>query len=183
MAYIAPNTNIYLLTGVPLDPSYSDTIYFANAADQHAHFLLYTRKTFTNQSYQRAGLGKLRVNISADEIYTYNYLMFQNASYGSKWFYAFITGVEYINNGCAEVTYEIDVMQTYMFDYVLEPCFVERETSAADVAGDNILPEPVDIGDLITDEIIRTGWFNNYKIVLAIAQQASDPGPGDNDGA
>ena len=35
-----------------------------------------------------------------------------------------------------------DIMQTYMFDYTLAPCYIEREHAAVDTVGANLLPEP-----------------------------------------
>ena len=73
--------------------------------------------------------------------------MFQNTAYGNKWFYAFINNVEYINNVTTEITYTIDVIQTWYFDYTLGTCFVEREHTLTDVVGENTVPEPVDGGE------------------------------------
>lgn len=55
----------------------------------------------------------MRVEKKAEDLYDCNYLAFQNTSFGSKWFYAFITSVEYVNNITSEITFEIDVLQTY----------------------------------------------------------------------
>lgn len=147
--YIQPNSIVVLLKGVPLDNTYTDTIYFANATDQYNHFLTYTKREFGQLSYQRVNKNTIRLQVSADAIYDYNYLMFCNTAYGNKWFYAFITKPPtYINDATAEIEYEIDVMQTWMFEAVLEPSFVEREHSATDVIGENLAPEPVELGEI-----------------------------------
>lgn len=177
--YIAPNTTIRLLRGVPLDNDYTNTIHFASAGAQSAHFSgSYTTKVFTAQTYQRVRKGVLRLAVLADEIYDYNYMMFQNTSYGSKWFYAFITKVEYINNSVSEITYELDVMQTWFFDMVRLPSYVERETTIADVIGGNIAPEPVDIGPLKCYNIGRSGTMTSYSVVMAIADETSNTSGG-----
>lgn len=171
--YIAPNSTIILISGVPLDPTYTDTIFFESEAQQRSAFMSYAKKrTFTQQSYQRVNKGTIRLQVPADSIYDYNYLMFQNTAYGNKWFYAFITSVEYVNDATSEIRYELDVMQTWMFDYTLEPSFVEREHSATDEIGDNIAPEPVDIGPVICDGIDTVGnnAFTNWCIIIACAE-------------
>lgn len=71
------------------------------------------KHSLTAQTYQRVNKGTMRVGLSADSCYDCNYLMFQNSGFGSKWFYAFITSVEYVNNAVTEITFEIDVMQTW----------------------------------------------------------------------
>ena len=94
--YIEPNSKIILCNNVPLDNTYQHTIYFANANAQTNYFLSKAKATLQEQTYQRVIKGKMRVQRTADSIYDCNYLMFQNTTYGSKWFYAFITGIEYI---------------------------------------------------------------------------------------
>lgn len=171
--YIQPNSIIQLLKGVPLDNTYTDTLYFGSVSAQQAHFQSYTKKTFTQQSYQRVNKGTLRVQVKADDIYDYNYLIFQNASYGSKWFYAFINKVNYINDSTSEIEYELDVMQTWLFDYILEPSFVVREHSQTDVIGEHIAVEPVETGTPITTEITDKNLFGDYAVVVCRAEGGS----------
>lgn len=154
--YIAPNSTVYLLTGVPCDKSYVHTLYFENKNEQYSYFYGKRVKTFTNVSYQRHSKNSIRLECLADDIYNVNYLMFQNTAYGNKWFYAFINNVEYINNVTTEITYTIDVMQTWYFDYTLGTCFVEREHTLTDVVGENTVPEPVDGGETYIQE------YNEY---------------------
>lgn len=165
--YIAPNTTIRLLKDVPLDNTYRNTIYFTTAANQTAYFQSKTKYTFANQSYQRVNRGVLRVARKADDLYDCNYLMFQNTSYGNKWFYAFVVSVEYVNNETAEITFEIDVMQTWHFDYDVNMSFVEREMSVLDGIGDNLVPENLEIGDYIYEDLGLTSLFSMYQIVIA----------------
>lgn len=145
--YIAPNSTVYLLSGIPCDKSYVHTLYFENKNEQYSYFYGKRVKTFTNVSYQRHSKNSIRLECLADDIYNVNYLMFQNTAYGNKWFYAFINNVEYINNVTTEITYTIDIMQTWYFDYTLGSCFVEREHTLTDVVGENTVPEPVDGGE------------------------------------
>jgi hypothetical protein len=132
------------------------------------------KKTFTAQSYQRVKKWVMRLEVLADDIYDYNYMMFQNTSFGSKWFYAFITNVEYINNSVSEITYELDVMQTWLFEATVKPSYVERETAETDVIGANIAPEPIDIGPVKCYDYGRSGTMTNYKVILCIAEETSN---------
>lgn len=165
--YIQPNTNIILLKGVPLDNTYSDTIYFADATTQYNHFISYTNMMFPANTYQRVNKGTLRVQVKADDIYDYNYLMFRNASYGTKWFYAFINKVNYINDNTSEIEYELDVIQTWLFEAVLEPSYIEREHSATDVIGEHLASEPVKLGEYRCNAIdFDTESFDDYDAVI-----------------
>lgn len=165
--YIEPNSYIRLMKNVPLDNSYTDTLFFTSKANQTAYFLNQTTgRNFTAQSYQRVQRGYIRLQVNAELIYDYNYLMFQNTAYGTRWFYAFINNVEYLNDNTTEVHFEIDVMQTWLFDVVLGASLVEREHFSEDTVGMNIQPEPIDIGPIQCNAVMSTGWFDDYYIVL-----------------
>lgn len=166
--YIEPNSTIRVYNHIPLDNTYENTIYFTDATAQRNYFATGIKYTFQEQTYQRVAnsRGKIKVEKVADSLYDCNYMAFQNTNYGSKWFYAFITSVEYINNTTSEITFEIDVMQTYLFDVELLACFVEREHSATDIAGDNIVEENVKIGEYEVSNYQRSGHFNNWGVMV-----------------
>ena len=154
MAYISPNTEVRIYSGVPLDRDYNHTVKQTSLSTQLTVFAPYLKYTLTNLSYQRSGKNTIRVSKLADTLYDCNYMAFQNTAFGNKWFYAFIDRVEYINNNTSEITYTIDVMQTWYFDYDLGECYVEREHSETDAAGDNLVPENLDTGELLINQKI-----------------------------
>lgn len=167
--YIEPNSKIILCNNVPLDNTYQHTIYFANANAQANYFLSKAKATLQEQTYQRVIKGKMRVQRTADSIYDCNYLMFQNTTYGSKWFYAFITGIEYVNDVTSEVSFELDDLQTYFFDTELMPCYVEREHTANDTIGANLVPE--DTGNLemcVMNTYSRYWSDNDWKLIIQV---------------
>ena len=120
-----PNTIVRLLENVPFDSTYSDTILFTSVAEQTNFMQGKAKYSFNNFTYQRVNSSvaapriaySVRVPRVADDLYNCNYLMFQNSNYGSKWFYAFIKQVNYINPNNTEIIYEIDVYQTWAFDF------------------------------------------------------------------
>lgn len=153
MAYIAPNTYVKLYKGVDIDPDYNHTIRFDNAQQQKEWFNNKyggTQIEFNGQSYQRFEKGSLKLQTPIEPVLQCNYMVFGNSSFENKQFYAFVTSVEYSSNNVTIIEYEIDVMQTWMFDYTIDDVFVEREHSATDNIGENILPEPVGVsGEMI----------------------------------
>lgn len=169
--YIAPNTTLRMLRNVPLEPDYNNTLYFASREAQVSYFLGKTKYNLQSQSYQRVNKGVCRVNIKAEDLYDCNYMMFQNTSFGSKWFYAFITSIDYVNNVTADVYYELDVMQTWLKDIGLRMCFVEREHSATDEIGDNIVAEPLALGEMVFNTY---GKFGTDLDTMAIAVLVCD---------
>ena len=150
-----PNTVVKVLRNVPLDSTYTDTRWFESEGEQVAFFTGKAKYTFTDMTYQRVnnsvaqprGPLTCRVPRIADDLYDCNYIMFQNTNYGSKWFYAFIRQVNYISPSNTEIVYEIDYLQSFMFEFQIKPCFVEREHASAkeDEPFANLVPEPVEI--------------------------------------
>ena len=149
MAYISPNTEVRIYSGVPLDRDYNHTVKQTSSSTQLTVFAPYLKYTLTNLSYQRSGKNTIRVSKLADTLYDCNYMAFQNTAFGNKWFYAFIDRVEYINNNTSEITYTIDVMQTWYFDYDLGECYVESEHSETDGFGENLVKEDIECQELI----------------------------------
>lgn len=157
-------TTVCILKNVPLDTTYEHTIYFSSTDSQVSYFSSLSKYKLTNYSYQRIRRGTIRVGIVADNLYDCNYLMFQNSSYGNKWFYAFITSCEYINDETSELTFEIDVMQTWMFNYNLQRCFVQREHAVTD-GMTNLQPEPVSLGEPVLNKLADSNP-DGYKALL-----------------
>lgn len=152
--YIQPNTNIKILKNAPLDADYINTLWFDSLDSQRNYFTSLTKYNLSEHSYQRVNKDTMRVQIKVENLYDCNYLMFQNASFGDKWFYAFITKVDYINDITAEITYNIDVMQTWLFEVELNKSFVIREHTETDEIGDNLVPETLELGDYISDDML-----------------------------
>lgn len=165
--YVAPNTNVRILKNVPLDNTYRNTLYFANASNQAGYLSGKTKYSLAAQSYQAPWGKPLRVEINAENLYDCNYLMFQNSSFGTKWFYAFITEVRYINNVTSEIEFELDVMQTWYFDYNINPSFVEREHTVTDTIGSNLVPDDLELGDYVYDTSYSSGHMNDFVTVVA----------------
>ena len=170
---IFPDSRLYIISGCPCDPDYEHTLYFPNKEGQHAYFLTVAKYRLQALSYQRAKRGRIRVQYKVEDLYDCNYIAFQNSAFGDKWFYAFIDDVTYINNITSEISYTIDVIQTWLTEMQLQQCFVEREHSATDAIGDNIIPESIDPGTMVLES---TNWkriipFTGVKIVVAQALQ------------
>lgn len=175
---IQPNSKIYLLKNVPLDTTYDHTIYFADASSQYTYFYSKVKHVLTAQSYQRVNRGIARIGKSADDCYDCNYMMFQNTSFGNKWFYAYITSVEYVNNETAEIHFEIDPMQTWWFDFTIDYCFVEREHSVSDELFSNLVDENLDLGDYTAPYVDRYEMGNQNICILASKDSSgNDPTP------
>ena len=148
MANFEPNSIIHI-GNVPFDNTYRHVMTFADAESQASYFSSVCdsalrpagRDNPDGYTYVRMN-NAIRVPFNAERLYTKNYVMYKNANYGQKWFYAFIVEINYVNENMTELVLELDVMQTWYFDYTLEECYVEREHVADDSIGANLIPEP-----------------------------------------
>lgn len=144
---IEPQTNIRLLK-CPLEADQNHQLTFANLAAQQAYFNGLPSLSVNGCTYQRKD-GVLRFAANFDEAIKYNYCMYQNKEYSDKWFYAFITGMTYLGNEVVGVELKTDVFQTWQFDFVWKPCFVEREHVYDDTPGRHTIPEDVELGPYV----------------------------------
>lgn len=170
MAYIQPNSTIEIMVGVPLKSDYSYTVYFASEGAQASAFASKILYTYNAQMYQKPCKNKLRVECNSDNILLCNYLRFKNTYtlYPNMYFYAFITNIERLNINVVEITYSIDVMQTWMFFYNMGDCYIEREHIMYDTWGTNLVPEPFSINEHVLDGEVTISDIHHYGYILMI---------------
>lgn len=168
MSRFIPGSELYILANVSCDKGYNHSFRFNDRDEQTSYFsnkAVYKLSAGTNDfSYFRQN-NTIRVNKSPEELNFCNYLMFKNTEFYNtvgdfqmvKWIYAFIDSVEYANNGCAEIYFTVDVLQTFYFDFEFGKCFIERQHSITDVPGDNVVPEPVNYGDFTAVNEVVSG--------------------------
>lgn len=174
MAYIPPNSTIQLFKNIPLNPDYENTYYFHSRQDelidgvqlkgQNNFFDERATATFTANSYVRKERGVIKLQAQYENVYDCCYMRYRNTSFEYKWFYAFVLKVEYVNNETVEVTFQPDVMQTWLpyVDYDFEQCFIEREHTADDEYFHNLTPENLDYGDTY----VLNGQIDDFNLYL-----------------
>lgn len=150
MAYkIMPESNIKLLSNTKLSNDYQNTLYFNGATEQASFFLSRVFRDIQQSQYVRKGQ-TIRVNEVYDKLYDCDYVMYKNTNFGDKWFYAFITRKNYVNDRVTEIDIEIDCFQTWMFDIQYFPTFIsrahQREFLNNKPIFDNLYPEQLEYG-------------------------------------
>ena len=147
---VTPNTILYLLKS-PIELDNLNQLTFSNKQAQETYFLSLPKIPIEKITYQRKD-NVIRFPAHIDSIMEYNYVMYQNSNYGEKWFYAFITNMEYVNDNMTLITIKTDVYQTWMFDITFKRSFVVREHTNNDTIGANIVPEGIETGDYVITE-------------------------------
>lgn len=178
MGYIAPSTTITFYRDTGLSPSSDNTLYFTTEADKNSYFNTWSAVNnrtvgIANNSYQRENRNFVRVNININLLYDCDYMRFVNANYEHKVFYAFVVAVNYINNNTTEVQYEIDYLMTWMGNFYLRPCWIDRQTAAKDIIGANKIGEPVGVNGYVEEGTEYSNDFGSANSVIRL--QYSDP--------
>ena len=171
---VTPHSEIMLLN-VPIDNTYRHTLYFPSVSDQTQYFISRVIHGVTDCTYVRQ-----QTSISypdhIDNLLNCNYVMYQNPNYSGKWFYAFITDLEYRNDETTYIHIEQDVLQTWFFDITWKSCYIEREHTKTDEIGEHIISENLDTGDMV----VANRWFSDMGedviILVAIGEGSLPPG-------
>lgn len=144
---VNPQGSIYLCKTV-LENDYKNQLTFDSLANQLTYFNSTIQRTLSDYTYIKKD-SVINVGIPIDDIIDCNYLFYKNTGFTTKYYFCFITNMEYINENCTRITFETDVFQTWYFDILYKNSFVEREH--VNVDGTNYLvPENLDTGEYIT---------------------------------
>ena len=165
---ITPQTDIYLLK-CPIEADNRNQINFANATAQYNYFNSLPKLVIDNCTYQRHD-DVMRLPYHIDDIINFNYVMYRNEAYGNKWFYAFITNMEYSSDHMTFVYIKTDVFQTWQFDLTYMKSFVEREHVNDDTFGLHPVPEGLEYGDYIVNSYASSNYAINFANCYLIAQ-------------
>lgn len=160
---ITPDTNIRLLK-CPLKLDNKNQITFDTLTAQTNYFLSLPHLEVEGSMYQRKDSAIFYPAIY-DDLVQYTYVMYQNENYSNKWFYAFITGMEYLNDNTTKISIITDSFQTWQFDIQYKNSFVEREMIdiSWDWPGANLVPENLETGEYKVGGIGNlTGLLPNY---------------------
>ena len=171
---ITPSTDLYLLK-CPIELDNDNQINFATATAQANYFLSLPKIEVEDISYQRKD-SIIRYPAHIDTLLGFNYVMYRNDNYSNKWFYAFITDMTYLNDGCTAIKIKTDVWQTWCFDLTFKQSFVEREHVSNDAVGAHTIPEGLEYGEYICNAYqnlaIDASPSNSY-LGIQVSQLAS----------
>ena len=169
---INPQGNIYLCK-TPLENDYKNQLTFSNANSQLNYFNSTIQVTLSNYTYIKKD-NVIKVDKNIDEIIDCNYLFYRNNGFTAKYYYCFITNMEYINENCTAITIETDCFQTWQFQINYKRCFVEREHVSDDSVGTHTIPEGLETGEYVTNYQDYYNGLDDLKYVIQCTEWASN---------
>ena len=199
MAYVQPGGRVQYFRNVNLTPDSEDTIYFASRQAKDDYFSSLVNNVLDEQNVTyingAGNKGVFRSALGMSHLYNVRYLRFRNAEdsstshFDTKWWYAWVTSVDYANNGMTEVSFEIDDLMSWMGDFDLGKCLIVREHVKDDRVYQNYIEEDLPTGDYVLryEELLKphypggnTGGADNTEsfpqLVVSIAKEAQDVG-------
>lgn len=161
-----PNSEVRFLH-IPIEMDMKNQLTFNNKEEQAKYFASHEVARYEKVNYIRKN-SIIRLNKNVDDCYNFNYVMYRNTDYTNKWFYAFVTNVEFITRGNTAVQIATDPWQTWQFDVKYYQSFVKREMCnvSDDYPGFNLIPEGLETGEY---KIGGTAEFDNLEPVWVIA--------------
>lgn len=177
MSYIEPNTNITVYRNTGLSPHYDNTLYFESEDAKDLYWAgasEYIAGTFNKCYYQRTNKNTIRLEAPIRQLYKCDYMRFKNLSYENKFYYAFVTAVNYVNNETTELEFVIDPIMTWMGTFVPKKCLVLRQHARRDRIGDSLTDEGVQLGDYIithVDAYPASIGYSETRIIIWVADE------------
>ena len=170
-----PSTVIRLLQNIDITNDYINTFSFINESTQSSFFISKTKSgcLFTDFVYQRKEK-TVKIPINIETLWNISYMMFQNTDFGSKWFYAYITDMKFINDETTEISFEIDVMQTWYFNVDIKDCYIEREHVDNDAIGEHRVDENLDVGNYVIKSSETIAEIQDLAIIISTTVDSSD---------
>lgn len=143
---------ITLIKKYPYDNSYDYVKLFSTKSEQQKYFNSFNKIVISDEDEYD---GYIKEGESFIVNYNYDYLVNENVNYlifnnGYRNVYCFIISKQYVNDENTRLIYEVDVLNTYCFDFKLKTSFVERKKCAMNEVAD--FDEGMDIGEHVIVE-------------------------------
>ena len=144
---------IKLIKSFKYDNNYDYIKTFNSKTEQNNYFNTLSCITISDDNYVKEHINSFKVPYSYDYLVSegVNYIIFNN---GYKDIYAFIYEKEYISEEVTKINYEVDVIQTYMFDFTIDKSFIERKVCSINEISD--FDEGINIGEHIMASEVLT---------------------------
>ena len=158
---------IKLIKSFPYDNKYDYVKMFTNEEEQKQYFRNFDYELVEEHNY-------IKVQNSFNINYEYDYLENEGVNYvifdnGYRTIYAFIIKKEYVRKNVTKIIYEVDVIQTFMFDFTIDNSFIERKVCSLDEIVD--FDEGINLGEHIIEKSYHIfdkdstyfAMFNGFK--------------------
>ena len=170
----SPDSNLRLLN-VRFDSELRSTLWFPDRDTQTSWFLSQSDNVLFNDITYVKKDNAIVLGCREEDVWRFNYVMYQNTNFSSKWFYAFIVKREWASDYSVKFYLQTDPIQTWMFDWSLMTSFIERQHSTTDSPGDNIIPEPIGGSQVIYQNAGSVDCDPTWISIFATSTASGEP--------
>ena len=168
-------SNVKLYSGVPLDVNH-DNIFISDSESAVLSALSqYEIFSQSNLYYIRAEDGHVKVEGNAENLYSCDYISFNNDSLGGKKFFGFVVKVEYINDITVDISYIIDDVTTWLPYCFFPNTFIERMHTATDNYFEWLQPENFELGEIVKNREESINLSDTNFILLTTMDKNKQP--------
>lgn len=159
-------SEIILCSGIKMDKNYENVLSYS---DSQLVTLCRNKAIYTGTNYAIINDTTIRVACKYEDAIYANYIAYINPRYGNKWFFGWVTNVKLLNPNTTEITYQKDVYSTWNERFIVNQAFIEREHTDDDTIGKNTVPESLETGDYIINEVVELGTTELNTKYIAMA--------------
>lgn len=144
---------IKLISNYPYDNKYDYIKTFKTATEQNNYFESFDYTCLTDNNYIKENERSFKVPYDYDYMVSkgMNYIIFNN---GYKDIYAFIIEKQYVSEEVTRIIFEVDVIQTYLFDFNIRKSYIERKKCSINEISD--FDEGFNIGEHEITQVMTT---------------------------
>lgn len=163
------NSKIILAKNINTDKQYTNVLSYSESqmlelCQSQGHLVA----SADNYSFVRP-TGTIMVGFTYEQCLQSNYIAFQNPNYSNKWFFAWIDDVIYKGDKNTELTFTIDAWSTWYDYWTKKTCFINRQHVTNDTIGLHTVPENLDVGDVIQEQVTEDeSYGNEYGYYVAV---------------
>ena len=162
------NSKILLVKNIHIDRQYTNVLSYSEA-----QMLELCQANLVAQADNYSFLrptGSIMAGFTYSQCLQANYIAFQNPDYSNKWFFAWIDDVIYKGDKNTEITFTIDAWSTWFDKWQKKVCFINRQHVNNDTIGLHTIPENLDVGEVIQENITEDlAYGNDFGYWIAVA--------------
>lgn len=168
------DNEIILCKGIKLDRNYENVLSYS---ESDMVSLCRNNAIYQADEYNFIEKANNRIVVShpySSAMYA-NYVAFKNPRFGNKWIFAWVTDVRLINVGSTEITFDVDVWSTWYSNFNIGKGFIEREHVGDDTFGKHTVPENIDTGEMVVNNInYFDEYANDWWVVAGVSKLPSE---------
>lgn len=165
-------TTVELFKDIGLDMTMKRTMDFGSKEEQDTWFTSKVTKTITDVAFNKLQ-NILKLPMDYGEALSYTYVRFKNLDSSGRLYYYFIAAIELVDDSTVALHLAVDPIQTFMTEWSVGPCMVNRKHCDRWGVGDNTIWQKPNQDGIITDMHMLS--LSSFKTILTYSTHGDHP--------